>query len=144
MKIPVFGQPQPGLTYSRRPGSYAFLKNQSGFLAAIRTSYGCFLPGGGADPGETPEDTLRREVFEEIGFELSNIRPLGEAQQYVFSRFYNQGFLKHGYFFEADWAPHPLGRIAHDHFLDWLSAEDLTDALTHEFQRWMAKKSLGV
>ena len=34
------------------------------------------LPGGYVDPGETPEDTIRREVAEETGLTVSDIAPL--------------------------------------------------------------------
>jgi ADP-ribose pyrophosphatase YjhB (NUDIX family) len=38
------------------------------------------LPGGRREPGESFEETLRREVLEETGYELRNPRPLGFAQ----------------------------------------------------------------
>ena len=35
------------------------------------------LPGGGMDPGESPEDAFIREVKEEVGCTVKNVRPLG-------------------------------------------------------------------
>ena len=35
------------------------------------------LPGGGIEPGESPEEGIVREVFEETGLHVTIVRPLG-------------------------------------------------------------------
>lgn len=49
------------------------------------------LPGGRVEEGESPEQTLRREVLEETGWTLSGIEPLG------FMRFHHLGARPAGY-----------------------------------------------
>lgn len=41
------------------------------------------LPGGRRDPGETPEQTARRELAEEIGLELAEDAVLGRLDDFV-------------------------------------------------------------
>ncbi|MFC3773825.1 NUDIX domain-containing protein [Paenibacillus sp. GCM10012303] len=44
-----------------------------------------FLPGGGMDEGETPEECLRREVLEETGYQIKIGAYIGKAQRYFIS-----------------------------------------------------------
>lgn len=37
----------------------------------------CF-PGGGIEPGESPEDAVRREFREEVGIELADVKPIAQ------------------------------------------------------------------
>jgi 8-oxo-dGTP pyrophosphatase MutT (NUDIX family) len=41
------------------------------------------LPGGRMDPGETPEDTARRELHEELGLDLPESAVIGRLDDYV-------------------------------------------------------------
>ena len=50
-------------------------------LLMIRHTYGrpaWTVPGGGIHKGETPEEAVRREVAEEVGITLRQVRYLGE------------------------------------------------------------------
>jgi 8-oxo-dGTP pyrophosphatase MutT (NUDIX family) len=52
-------------------------------MLLIRNTYGRQLwtvPGGGINPGEKPEEAVRREVCEEVGLLLGEVRSLGMFQ----------------------------------------------------------------
>src|SRR3989344_5420273 len=52
----------------------------NGKMLMIRNTYGkrqWTFPGGGIEEGETPEDAAKREVREEVGIELAEVRSLG-------------------------------------------------------------------
>ena len=79
------------------------------------------LPGGGLQPGETPEEAVRREVFEETGLVVSNARhvlemPYPSGMTSVFSVDVADGEPRIG--LDDGTGPEPLG-------LDWLPAPDL-------------------
>jgi 8-oxo-dGTP diphosphatase len=42
------------------------------------------LPGGGIDPGESPQRALHREVFEETGWTISAPRRAGAFRRFVY------------------------------------------------------------
>jgi 8-oxo-dGTP diphosphatase len=68
--ILVFGKPIKGYRYIERPGAYAIILDEAKRVAVVKNPLGYFLPGGGQDPGESPEETVKREVLEECGFSI--------------------------------------------------------------------------
>src|ERR1041385_6101565 len=81
-EIPIFGSILAGVVYEDRPAAYAIVKNTDGMVAAVNTKRGYFLPGGGADAGETPVETVVREVREELARKVQIIGEIGQAIQY--------------------------------------------------------------
>src|SRR5579872_7366789 len=100
--IPVFGAPLPGVTYKHRPSSYALIRNERGEIAVVRTPLACYLPGGGMDAGETPEQTIQREGKEECGFLLRPLSFLGRAIEICYSQDEKQYFEKDSAFVMAE------------------------------------------
>ncbi len=46
------------------------------------------LPGGFIDPGESAENAIKRELFEELGMKIKSLKYLGSApNEYVFSEY---------------------------------------------------------
>jgi 8-oxo-dGTP diphosphatase len=141
-KIRVFGKIRPGVNYVERPGAYAFILNSQQQLAVVRTSLGLFLPGGGVEAGEDPVAGLKRELLEEIAYELESANFLRQAIQYHWSGYYQKNFKKIGSFYRAEAAP-KAGITAHpDHKLVWLDTAQAARQLSQEFQRWAVAEGI--
>lgn len=69
------------------------------------------LPKGHVDPGETPEQTAVREVWEETGLRATLVAPLGEIR-YVY-QFRGQRIFKRVHFFLFRYQSGVLGDLQH-------------------------------
>jgi len=137
--VPVFGGRTPGMRYRPRPGTYAVILDGADRLAVMRTPKGVFLPGGGADPGETPEATLRREALEECGHALEPARRLAFAVERVADdqdQGGTGGVKKECTFFEARLGFRVAAPVEHDHELVWMPVRQAIAQLTHRSQAW--------
>lgn len=131
----AFGRREAGRAYVVRPGSYAVLFGGGGRIALVRTQSGLHLPGGGADPGESAEETLRREVLEECGASIDIVRRVGDAIEYVHA--IGEGhFEKVGTFFEARWVAAVAEPQEPDHVLAWCTTDEALTSLRFDSQRW--------
>ena len=74
----------PGQLYRDRPGAYGILVGSDGMLLLVDQEGELQLPGGGIDPGEGAVHALHREVIEETGWRICDIRRLGAFQRYSY------------------------------------------------------------
>lgn len=73
-----------GESYRLRKSARAILFNNEGCIATqyLNTYNFHKLPGGGVEKDELVEDTLKREVTEEVGCNLEIVRPVGMVIEY--------------------------------------------------------------
>ena len=134
--IPEFGAREPGQQYDPRPGSYGLIWDDKGRIAVLQTPQGCFLPGGGSEGGETPEETLVREVREECGLDVAILGRVGEAAEYRYTASNEFGIRKECVFFTATVGKACGTATEDDHALIWLEPCEAENRLAHGSQRW--------
>ncbi len=83
----VIGKKKVGVQYKKRVCAYAIIeRNQDKKIAIVTDRPGVyFLPGGGLENDETEEKALKREVIEETGFTLKNVKIFDKINSYCYS-----------------------------------------------------------
>ena len=76
--LSTIGDYNSAIEYTDRPTVKAVIQNEGKILILN----GGLLPGGGVDAGETNIQALYRELAEEIGATVGNVRPHGTIIQY--------------------------------------------------------------
>lgn len=142
-EILEFGTCEPGVDYRLRPGSYGVLRDEFGRVAVIATPVGDFLPGGGQESGESPEETLVREVREECGFAVRIGARLGMADELFFARWSKTHYRKRGTFFTGTHESGPRTPTDPGHDLQWCAPREALARLTHESHRWAVERALA-
>lgn len=98
---PRLGRALPGVVYRPRPSAYAVVLDDVRRVALVEEDGEWFLPGGGIEGAETPEEALVREVREECGCGVRLLGLLGEAFEFVETRT-GEHYDVHGTYFRAE------------------------------------------
>jgi len=138
--VPKFGKREEGRVYTLRPAAYGVILDANGSLACVGESSGLFLPGGGMRNGETPEETLAREVREECAFEVSITGRLGSAVQYFVSGA-GVAYRLEASFFRAQFGAAVSSPPELE--LRFISKADAAQRLFHECHRWAVARAGG-
>ncbi|MGE1115160.1 NUDIX domain-containing protein [Priestia megaterium] len=97
----VFGVHEDKQKYITKIGSYAVIYDeQISSIALIKNYKGdYFLPGGGLESDESPEECVKRECLEEAGLKVSIQENIGIAKQYFKSPNDYKYYLSEGHFY---------------------------------------------
>jgi 8-oxo-dGTP pyrophosphatase MutT (NUDIX family) len=128
--------PRCDVDYRPRRAAYAVIRDSQNRVAAVRGRSGYFLPGGGSRPDETPEQTLRREVREELASEIEILQPIGRAVQYFFAD--DCHYRMEADFFAAQFIGEPIGTGEHE--LCWVTETELNGRFYHKCHIWAIRQ----
>lgn len=142
MKEAVFGIKEAGKAYRARYGAYIVIarcSNQEVIL--VQAPNGAFfLPGGEIENSETHEQTIAREMLEEVGFEVEINEYLGEAKEYFYSSHRDTYFEHPGYFYVAANFQKVAEPTEKTNQLHWVTPDDAMLLLKRGSHRWALQK----
>jgi 8-oxo-dGTP pyrophosphatase MutT (NUDIX family) len=134
----IFGSPEPGVRHMERLAAYVVINNE-GKVALVKDRRKLFLPGGGSLSGETPEETVVREVREELARNVRLIRRMGEAIQYFYSTTDDRHYRMVATFFKGELSEASVGTGEHE--LHWLSVQEAERACFHACHAWAVRQA---
>jgi len=138
--VPVFGERVAGERYVVRPSAYAVIENEKGDVATVLTPLGPFLPGGGIEAGETPDEAVVREAHEECGLLVRADGEIARAIQFSYSKTEHCYFEKRIVFLRA-LLEGTTAALEADHELVWLPPATAAERMWHESHAWALKRA---
>ncbi len=141
MNTPQFGEPEPGRAYPDRPAAFVLLE-RDGRIACVRVAFRrdgpkIDLPGGGLDPGETPQQAAARECGEEAGLKVAvEGEPFVRADHFFINSKGEPNNTRGVFFTGRLEGEDPALKIEDDHSLLWLEPLEALRSLDRESHAW--------
>ena len=134
------GSKEENIQYRKRPGAYAIIINKNDDKVGIVTDgEDYFYLGGGIEKGETQLDGLKRELIEESGYTIKNIKKFDEVGSYIYAE--DKGLLDvEAYVYIAEFDEKITEPIEKDHTVLWVEPEEYVSKMFREWQRYIMKK----
>lgn len=135
------GNKKEGINYKKRICAYAIIERSKDKKIAIATDKPdiYFLLGGGHEKDELIEETLKREIIEETGYSLKNVKLFDKIKSWCYNEKY--GYLDvEATIYIAMFDKKAFEPIEKDHKILWVSPLDYRNKLYHEYQRHILNK----
>lgn len=129
------GDKDNNIEYKKRPGAYAIIvRREDSKIGIVTDGIDYFFLGGGIENGETSMQALERELIEESGYLIKNVKYLNEIGQFLHSK--EKGFLNvQAYVYVAEFDKKIKNPIEKDHKVLWVDPEEYVGKLYREWQR---------
>lgn len=137
------GNKVEGAKYTKRHASYVIIERKEDKNIAIATegkTY--FFLGGGIENEETEIEALKREVIEETGYSIKNIKYVDKITAWADG--VRRGPLDvTATFYIANFDKKITEPIEKDHRVLWGNPKEYKDKLFHEYQRYILKEYIS-
>ncbi len=131
------GSKEENVEYRKRPGAYAIIINKNDNKIGIVTNgKDYFYLGGGIEKGETKLEALKRELLEEAGYSIKNIKEFEEVGSHIFAG--EKGYLEViASVYIAEFDKKITEPIEKDHTVLWVKPEEYVDKMCREWQSYI-------
>lgn len=141
---PVFGVSPAGVVCHPRRAAYVVIPGAGARVAAIRArlkdgTSRYWLPGGGMEADESPQETVEREVREELGRSIHVQDPIVEALQYFYASDEDRWYEMRASFLQGVLTGSPARGGEFD--LHWIDPREDARLFFHECHAWAASRA---
>ena len=134
------GSKEQNIEYRKRPGAYSIMvRKEDNKIGIVTDGDDYFYLGGGIEGEETELEALKRELIEESGFTIKNIKKFNEVGSYIFAE--EKGYLEvQAYVYIAEFDTKVAEPIEKDHTVLWINPEDYIGKMCREWQEYILKE----
>ena len=134
------GNKEENIEYRKRPGSYSIMvRKEDNKIGIVTDGYDYFYLGGGIENKETQIEALNREMIEEAGYTIKNVKKFDEVGSYIWAE--EKGYLEVlAYVYISEFDTKIAEPIEKDHKVLWVNPNDYVGKMCREWQEYILKE----